>query len=732
MTCTNSSVDARNRPSAAVTPLSQMHDLLVSLLHWWPYSPSQQCPSFLLCGPTANGKSHLVRRVVHDANNTAQCNDGKHDLASHESRRHVVSVTPRLAQAAAVQDAKDGCTGLRRLLRRTIHEACTDALGRRKEGDAVHAEEPVELAVLVVFNHVECYWTHGGESYVNNGEATSTSAAAGQRNGEDAASTSGVNDGLNTLYPSLLADLYTVFRSAPPLFSQAECAALRLSTVVYVSLFTGELDQVQPTVRQRYVDYALSLPTPTEAERTTFFRPFTQSAHGAAEADGALLPVLLADALVLRTGGASYGGLQEIVALALEHVAAPASASSSPANAGALPHTHTATQWGPQTAGAAAQCILHAYQTSLSITALEYRRSAGFVDVQVTLWDDIAGMSDVKATLRRLVTDPIRHRDAYCRFHVRPSTGVLLHGPPGTGKTLLAKAMATELNASFVYMDLPELVQSELGESERRLQAYFDVARERSPSVVFMDEVQAAFGVRYGDTTGRHDGRPPRSSTRAGGGGDAGRPVSTTSHDARLVSHLLRLLDAAQQDEEHFVLFVGATNVVHLLDPLLLRAGRLDTLLEVPLPDTAARESLVKRVVYGEWSQWFSGERDAAESVSVAEDAQRLDRIQAALVDEFVRLSDGFSGAQVRNFLSVFGLQLARTVSRGDWSERERNQPEREGGDIGAAAMGDEAAQRQCRLQDAITRLLTGEDSSEALSRAALDLILSSHARSLS
>ncbi|KAG5500475.1 hypothetical protein JKF63_03568 [Porcisia hertigi] len=473
--------------------------------------------------------------------------------------------------------------------------------------------------------------------------------------------------GINTPYPAFLGDLYTVLHSSPPLFSQQECAALHLARLVAVCLFTGGLDEVLPVVRHRYVDYAVALPTPTEAARRAFF---LQYATPAADGQAPLrLPFPMVDALTLRTGGISYGGLQEVLGHALDYCA-----SSLHSLSASSPDLLGAVKCDKHVASAMAQTIVQTYQTSGSVTALEYRRSAGFVDIQVTRWDDIAGMAHVKETLQRLVTDPIRHRTTYQHFRVRPSTGVLLYGPPGTGKTMLARAMATELNASFVYMDIPKLVQAEVGESERRLQEYFDVARERSPSLVFMDEVQAAFGLRYANL---EDAHPHRTRPVAPENGDLGRaasaPGTATAHDARLVSHLLRLLDAAQQDEEHFVLFVGATNVVHMLDPLLLRAGRLDTLLEVPLPDAAARESLVRRVVYGEWAHWFceqpsdtclSCPNAVNGAVPPPNSAERLEDLRSALVEAFVRHSDGFSGAEVRNLMSVFGLQLARIVSR--------------------------------------------------------------------
>ncbi|KAK7196147.1 Cell division control protein 48 [Novymonas esmeraldas] len=672
------------------SPLEQVHHLLVSLLRWWPYAPHERVPSLLLCGPTANGKSYLVQRAAE----AAAAGLGSHATAAGESttaaastapqRTRVVTVTPALAHAVAVQSAEDGSTGLRRLLRCAVQDACQQHSGR----GAADAAASTGVVVLLVLDHLECYLQHADEASVQVGPGASLP------HGNEA----GLGDSVHTLFPALLADLYTVLRSCPPLFSSTECAALQLTRLVAVALFTGELDAVTPLVRHRCADFALALPTPTEAERRAFFQPYTAAATPAAAAAAAAalsqLPPPLADALALRTGGISYGGLHEVLAHALDYCDASSVA--------------VAAGWDGHVAATAAQAVLRAYLASASVTAVEYRRSAGFVDVQVTQWGDIAGMAEVKATLQRLVTDPIRHRDAYSRFHVRPSTGVLLHGPPGTGKTMLAKAMATELNASFVYIDLPELVQSEVGESERRLQEFFDVARERSPAVVFMDEVQAAFGVRYAAT-----------DTDAAA-------AAATSHDARLVSHLLRLLDAAQQDDDHFVLFVGATNVVHLLDPLLLRAGRLDTLLEVPLPDTAARESLVRRVVHGEWADWFCGQEKEEEE----EDTGRLNRLRDALVEAFVRRSDGFSGAEVRSFTSVFGLQLARAVSH-QLAEHDTVPSSVVAGHDDSHDPRAEQQSKQLRLRRAITAYLDAADDETApgLSRGAVALLDTAQSR---
>ncbi|KAG5474388.1 hypothetical protein LSCM1_03169 [Leishmania martiniquensis] len=743
MVSTDAGGDVAGSFSANRSPIEQVHLLLVSLLRWWPYAPHERIPSVLICSPTLNGKSHLVRSAADAVNACMDATGRSASDASEEQedqaqrRTRVITIIPPLAKAVAVQSAEDSSTGLRRLLRRTVYEACIECSRECATTTCITTGElipspPAEIAVLLVLDHVECY-LHSDDTHTHGSSCSATAnSGRGQSGGVGETSFSDAGaQGLNTLYPAFLADLYTVLRSCPPLFSEHECAALRLARLVPVALFTGELHEVLPVVRKRFVDYVVALPTPTEAMRRAFLLPY--AARPAATQVTPALPLLLVDALALRTGGVSYGGLQEVLDLALDYCAA------APTQPSPTSPSSSAVACDEHVAGAAAQRILHAYQTSGSVTASEYRRSAGFVDVQVMRWDDIAGMAHVKETLQRLVTDPIRHRSVYRQFRVRPSTGVLLYGPPGTGKTMLAKAMATELNASFVYMDLPKLVQAEVGESERRLQEYFDIARERSPSLVFMDEVQAAFGLRYASAAGAHRHRGGRSVRIDSGGPDASASTagSTIAHDARLVSHLLRLLDAAQQDEEHFVLFVGATNVVHLVDPLLLRAGRLDTLLEVPLPDPAARESLVRRVVYGEWADWLC-ERECGTSQACTEGdsvfasapigAEQIENLRAALVEGFVRRSDGCSGAEVRNLTSVFGLQLARVVSA--TVEATQNAVLGEELDCTAGTHHPKTAQhrRRLRLSRAIIAFLASNGGTEtALSYDALALLDVAH-----
>ncbi|RNE96472.1 putative ATPase [Trypanosoma rangeli] len=559
-----------------ISPFLFAEELLCGVLLYWPHCA--QPVSVLLCGPSGNGKSHVVCRALQRARGA--------------TRRRVLAVTPQLAVSFSRRHA-DGSTALRRDICRAIRGAVACPDNHRPPDD-----EEDDAAVVVVLDHMELFLTAAND-------------AAGRAQGGGLAR----DRSSSTLprHPVPLAELYDILRGRE-LFAPDELRQMRLSTVLFVTLFGGALDDVDPFARSKFFDACVSLRTPSEKERIAFF-----STHTA-------YPPMLCRALAARSGGIPYRGLTEII----EHMeeimqdATLADAEGIPPMSSKEAADGTSCEAAALAALASLRAV-QAFATSGSIAAQEYRQSAGYVDVQETRWYDISGLDAVKATLQRLVLRPLKSAATYRRFGARPSTGLLLYGPPGTGKTMLARAMATELNASFIYIDLPQLIQAEVGESERRLREFFDAARERSPSVMFIDELQAAFGARRG----------PQGSLGS-------------THDARLVTQLLHLLDKAQEDTEHFTLFVGATNVREMLDTALLRAGRLDTLVEVPPPDAAARRSLVQRAVYGEWGTWFPADAVAT---------------QRALVSAFTDGTAGFSGAAVRHALNVFALQFIRFAS---------------------------------------------------------------------
>jgi transitional endoplasmic reticulum ATPase len=187
--------------------------------------------------------------------------------------------------------------------------------------------------------------------------------------------------------------------------------------------------------------------------------------------------------------------------------------------------------------------------------------------VNVT-WEDIGGLDGIKQELKETVEYPVLHPEMYTKFGLSPSKGVLFYGPPGTGKTLLAKAVATEVSANFISVKGPELLSMWFGESESNIRDIFDKARAAAPCVVFLDELDSI------------------AKARGGSVGDAGGASD------RVVNQLLTEMDGMNAKKNVFV--IGATNRPDQIDPALLRPGRLDQLIYVPLPDEAGRLSILK------------------------------------------------------------------------------------------------------------------------------------------
>ncbi|KAI8069205.1 P-loop containing nucleoside triphosphate hydrolase protein [Gongronella butleri] len=176
-------------------------------------------------------------------------------------------------------------------------------------------------------------------------------------------------------------------------------------------------------------------------------------------------------------------------------------------------------------------------------------------------WDQVGGLATVKQALEESAVWVYKHADAYARLGVQPCRGVLLHGPPGTGKTLLAKAVATESDAHFLPVRVPDLIKSEVGESEKALVQLFETARRCQPSVVFLDEVDAIFSTR------EHGGEVSR----------------------KLISQFLVAMDHLPPQ----VMLLAATNHADAMDPALLSPGRFDRLIYVGAPDVDERGAIL-------------------------------------------------------------------------------------------------------------------------------------------
>ena len=185
-----------------------------------------------------------------------------------------------------------------------------------------------------------------------------------------------------------------------------------------------------------------------------------------------------------------------------------------------------------------------------------------------TTFADVGGLVEAKRTLERAVTWPLTYGPLFDAAKTDPPTGVLLHGPPGTGKTLLARAIAGESGVNFVQVAGPELLDRYVGESEKAVREVFERARQAAPAIVFFDEIDAVAADRDG----------------AGSGGDSGV-------GQRVVSQLLTELDRVSDHPNLVVL--AATNRKAALAPALLRPGRLESHVNVPDPDEAARREIL-------------------------------------------------------------------------------------------------------------------------------------------
>jgi transitional endoplasmic reticulum ATPase len=188
------------------------------------------------------------------------------------------------------------------------------------------------------------------------------------------------------------------------------------------------------------------------------------------------------------------------------------------------------------------------------------------IQVPNVTWDDIGGLGDAQARMREGVELPLKNPEAFRRVGIRPAKGFLLFGPPGTGKTLLAKAVAREAEANFLATKSSDLLSKWYGESEQQVARLFQRARQVSPTVIFIDEIDSLVPAR---------------------GGGLGEPAVTE----RVVNTILSEMDGLEELEG--VVVIGATNRPNLVDPALLRPGRFDELVYVPVPDRDGRRHIL-------------------------------------------------------------------------------------------------------------------------------------------
>jgi len=180
-------------------------------------------------------------------------------------------------------------------------------------------------------------------------------------------------------------------------------------------------------------------------------------------------------------------------------------------------------------------------------------------------YEDIGGLKEELQKVREVIELPLKYPEIFQRLGIDPPKGVLLYGPPGTGKTLIAKAVANEIGASFFTINGPEIMSKYYGESEQRLREIFEEAKENSPSIIFIDEIDAI---------------APR------------RDEVTGEVERRVVAQLLALMDGLEERGQ--VIVIGATNRIDAIDPALRRPGRFDREIEIGVPDREGRFEILQ------------------------------------------------------------------------------------------------------------------------------------------
>ena len=225
-------------------------------------------------------------------------------------------------------------------------------------------------------------------------------------------------------------------------------------------------------------------------------------------------------------------------------------------------------------------------------------------------FSSIGGLNDQIRELRETIELPLTNPELFLRVGIKPPKGVLLYGPPGTGKTLLARALACNIQATFLKVVASAIVDKYIGESARVIREMFGYARDHQPCVIFMDEIDAIGGSRFSEGT------------------SADREIQRT------LMELLNQLDGFEALGK--VKMVMATNRPDILDPALLRPGRLDRKIEIPIPNEASRMDIIK-IHAGPITK--KGEVD---------------------FEAIVKLTDDFNGADLRNVCTEAGIYAIR------------------------------------------------------------------------
>ncbi|NLI62944.1 MAG: proteasome-activating nucleotidase [Methanosarcinaceae archaeon] len=247
--------------------------------------------------------------------------------------------------------------------------------------------------------------------------------------------------------------------------------------------------------------------------------------------------------------------------------------------------------------------------------------SMGMIETTDTTYDKIGGLDKQLKEIREIVELPLLEPEIFKKVGIEPPKGALLYGPPGTGKTLIVKAVANHTNATFLRVSGSELVQKYIGEGAKMVHELFESAKQNQPSIIFIDEIDAIASKRLDDTTG----------------GD--REVHRT------LMQLLTEMDGFTPLSG--VIVIGATNRIDVLDPAILRPGRFDRLLYIPLPNNEGRKEILK----------------------IHTEKMNLD--PKVDLEEIARNSEGTSGADLKSIATEAGMFAIRekrtTVTQKDF-----------------------------------------------------------------
>jgi transitional endoplasmic reticulum ATPase len=250
-------------------------------------------------------------------------------------------------------------------------------------------------------------------------------------------------------------------------------------------------------------------------------------------------------------------------------------------------------------------------------------------------WDDIGGLAEVKEELTEAIEWPLKHADLFNQADVKPPKGLLLYGPPGTGKTMIAKAVATTSEANFISIKGPELLSKWVGESEKGVREIFRKARQAAPCIIFFDELDAV---------------APRR----------GRSEGDAHVTERVISQILTEMDGLEDLKG--VVVIGATNRPDIIDEALLRPGRFDRILEVPLPDKDARKEIL------------------------GIHAKRKPLDYTVNIDKLVELTEGYTGADIAAITNAAAMSAIKEYivdgkdKKGQEGKKEEKDKERKQG----------------------------------------------------